>query len=139
MMLYGNEYFGVLECNYSLAAVHVVTAIIGPEVYQEQLIKFLPFLKDVVFLKDLSECSCSSKTCHVQLVLLALAVVVISCHEVQGCAWPDRCWYLAVIADCKQRYAMLQQGQHGTILNLVSSSMFLCYVNSVAGAVGVLH
>lgn len=55
MMLYGNEYFGVLECNYSLAAVHVVTAIIGPEVYQEQLIKFLPFLKDVVFFKDLSE------------------------------------------------------------------------------------
>jgi hypothetical protein len=54
-MVYGNEYFGVMECNYSLAAVHIVTAIIGPEVYQEQLAHYLPFAKHIPVIKHWSE------------------------------------------------------------------------------------
>lgn len=57
MMLYGNEYFGVLECNYSLAAVHVVTALIGSEVYQQQLVDVLPFVRGLPVLGDMSEWS----------------------------------------------------------------------------------
>jgi len=30
IMLYGNEFYGVLECNYSIAAIHVLTAVAGP-------------------------------------------------------------------------------------------------------------
>lgn len=37
LMLYGNEYFGVLECNYSLAAVHLVTFILGPDFYLDRV------------------------------------------------------------------------------------------------------
>lgn len=37
IMLYGNEYFGVLECNYSLAAIHLMTAIIGTELYEQKI------------------------------------------------------------------------------------------------------
>lgn len=36
-MQYGNGYFGILEANYALAAVHVISAILGPEVWKAQL------------------------------------------------------------------------------------------------------
>jgi hypothetical protein len=54
-MVYGNAYFGVLECNYSLAAVHFVTAIIGPEPYQEKLVYYAPFVEHIPFVKEWSE------------------------------------------------------------------------------------
>jgi hypothetical protein len=50
-MLYGNEYFGVLECNYSLAAVHLVTAFVGPQFYEKKVGTYL----DLPIVKDWSE------------------------------------------------------------------------------------
>jgi hypothetical protein len=49
-MVYGNEYFGVLECNYSLAAVHVFTAIMGPQFFRQQVkdVFTLPVVSDYI-------------------------------------------------------------------------------------------
>eukprot|EP00879_Flechtneria_rotunda_P007428 GHRR01007792.1.p1 GENE.GHRR01007792.1~~GHRR01007792.1.p1 ORF type:complete len:237 (+),score=48.01 GHRR01007792.1:315-1025(+) len=41
-MLYGNEYYGVLECNYTLALVHVVTFLLGPCFWREPVMHYLP-------------------------------------------------------------------------------------------------
>lgn len=66
IMLYGNQYFGVLECNYSLAAVHVVTAIIGPEIYQDQLRYYVPIVGQLplpAFLREISESQGVTASC----------------------------------------------------------------------------
>lgn len=49
LMLYGNEYFGVLECNYSLAAVHLVTFVFGPDFYLDRVGDYvdLPIIRNM--------------------------------------------------------------------------------------------
>ncbi len=42
LMLYGNSFYGVLECNYTLASVHLVTLALGPEFWRTPLVELLP-------------------------------------------------------------------------------------------------
>lgn len=42
VMKYGNQYYGVLECNYTLAAVHMATFILGPAFWREPATNYLP-------------------------------------------------------------------------------------------------
>jgi phosphatidylglycerophosphate synthase len=42
IMLYGNDYYGVLEANYSIALVHILTAIFGPGIWQVNCSALLP-------------------------------------------------------------------------------------------------
>lgn len=44
LMLYGNSFYGVLECNYTLALVHVIAACVGPAFWRRPLTSLLPFL-----------------------------------------------------------------------------------------------
>lgn len=87
IMLYGNEYFGVLECNYSLAMVHVVTAIIGPELYQNRLSDYVPIVAQLppIFpdaLREISEYPVAARIRAIKLgfpVQQLLNPVVIRC------------------------------------------------------------
>lgn len=42
VMKYGNQYYGVLECNYTLAAVHMATFILGPAFWRDPATNYLP-------------------------------------------------------------------------------------------------
>lgn len=42
MMLYGNSFYGVLECNYTLAMVHVITFIMTPDFWRAPATDYLP-------------------------------------------------------------------------------------------------
>jgi hypothetical protein len=42
VMKYGNQYYGVLECNYTLAMVHVLTFILGPAFWRSPATNYLP-------------------------------------------------------------------------------------------------
>jgi ethanolaminephosphotransferase len=42
LMLYGNSFYGVLECNYTLALVHVLTFFAGPEFWRSPVTDYLP-------------------------------------------------------------------------------------------------
>lgn len=55
LMLYGNEYYGVLECNYTLALVHLVTFVLGQEFWRAPLTKFVPAAAGVKYLGEWSE------------------------------------------------------------------------------------
>lgn len=37
IMQYGNGYFGILEANYALAAVHLISAVLGPDIWKAKL------------------------------------------------------------------------------------------------------
>jgi hypothetical protein len=42
VMKYGNQYYGVLECNYTLALVHVITFVLGPGFWRSPATDYLP-------------------------------------------------------------------------------------------------
>lgn len=42
IMLYGNSYYGVLEANYCIAALHIVTFIVGPQLWRTPATDVLP-------------------------------------------------------------------------------------------------
>ena len=42
IMLYGNSYYGVLEANYCIAALHLVTFIAGPQRWRMPATAVLP-------------------------------------------------------------------------------------------------
>jgi ethanolaminephosphotransferase len=43
IMLYGNDYYGVLEANYSIALIHFITMLTGPGVWLASVSQYLPF------------------------------------------------------------------------------------------------
>jgi ethanolaminephosphotransferase len=43
IMLYGNSYYGVLEANYCIAALHLVTFIVGPQLWRTPATDVFPF------------------------------------------------------------------------------------------------
>lgn len=43
IMLYGNSYYGVLEANYCIAALHLVTFFAGPALWRTPATKVFPF------------------------------------------------------------------------------------------------
>jgi hypothetical protein len=43
IMLYGNSYYGVLEANYCIAALHIVTFLAGPQLWRTPATAVLPF------------------------------------------------------------------------------------------------
>ncbi len=45
IMLYGNSFYGVLEANYSICLIHLITGIVGPQLWQKQLVELLPMVK----------------------------------------------------------------------------------------------
>jgi hypothetical protein len=51
-MLYGNDFYGVLECNYTLAAVHVATLLLGPTFWRGTVAEKL----HLPVLREWSEC-----------------------------------------------------------------------------------
>lgn len=52
IMLYGNSFYGVLEANYCIAALHLVTFAAGPQLWRTPATKLLPF----EFLRGVREC-----------------------------------------------------------------------------------
>ena len=52
IMLYGNSYYGVLEANYCIAAVHVITYVVGPQLWRTPATKILP----IKLLEGVREC-----------------------------------------------------------------------------------
>lgn len=47
-MQYGNGYFGILEANYALAAVHLISAVLGPEVWMSKLTSITAHVPEVL-------------------------------------------------------------------------------------------
>jgi ethanolaminephosphotransferase len=55
VMSYGNSYYGVLEANYTLTGVHVLTAIMGRSFWLQDLSTILPAAYDIPVLHKWSE------------------------------------------------------------------------------------
>lgn len=55
IMLYGNSFYGVLEANYSISAIHILTYFVGPQLWREQVTTLVPALAGVTQLAGVSE------------------------------------------------------------------------------------
>lgn len=79
LMLYGNEYYGVLECNYTLALVHLLTFFVGQEFWRSQITDYLPAVAGVKYLGHWSECQ--ALDCRTRLPTSSHDYAVISVHN----------------------------------------------------------
>jgi ethanolaminephosphotransferase len=63
VMRYGNAFYGVLEANYCLAAVHVLTMVVGSAWWQQPVNSLLPPTLQLPQLNGWGEC-CWTDSMH---------------------------------------------------------------------------